>query len=101
MRMQVIAQRNTASEQAQVVTINLQHGLHGPDVGEDALCEGCPNFFFSWGQDVAFGDNFGYGAWKAAYDPAQIDTQAVVCFWVSSTTVFFFWNWARNGRYKE
>jgi len=49
---------------------------------------------------VAFGDNFGYGAWKAAYDPAQIDTQAVVRFWLSSTTVFF-WDWARMGRYAE
>ena len=46
-------------------------------------------FFFSLGQVVAFGDNFGYGAWKAAYDPAQIDTQAVVRFRISSTAVFF------------
>lgn len=66
----------------------------------DTLCEARPISFFSLGRVVAFGDNFGYGAWKAAYDPAQIDTQAVVRFRISSTTVFLL-DRARIGRYTE
>ena len=66
----------------------------------DTLCEARPISFFSLGRVVAFGDNSGYGAWKQPMEPAQIDTQAVVRLWVSSTTVFFM-DWARMGRYAE
>ena len=43
-----------------------------------------------FGSKVAFGDNFGDGARKAAYEPAQIDTQAVVRFYVLVSSTFFF-----------
>ena len=51
------------------------------------LFEARPIFF---GSKVAFGDNFGDGARKAAYEPAQIDTQAVVRFYVLVSSTFFF-----------
>lgn len=92
---------DAASEQAQVVSTTLQHGPHGHAVvGGQRFAKRVHSLFFFLGQVVAFGDNFGYGAWKAAYNPAQIDTQAVVRFRISSTTVFFL-DRARIGRHAE
>ena len=46
---------------------------------------------------VAFGDNFGYGAWKQPKEPAQIDTQAVVRLWFSFRSFLFFWTGLGSG----